>query len=323
MTIVITMAKLILAMALGFYLGKKEVLDANTVKKVSSIIVTFTGPAMVLGSVADMGGQSLESVLTLLIYGMICYACLPFIGYLFGKLLKVDKDLVGTYMLTILLCNNTFMGFPVVQSLFGNDAVFLTAVLHFAFNIMFYTLGLAVIRKDGARTEMSKCCGKDEQQMKSESKSFRWKNLINPGTIAAIAAMIIFFGGLEVPAIIVQPVTFVGALTMPLSMILIGANMSRYKMKEVLGDWRIYLVALVRLLLLPVLVYITASLVLTDTRLVQIAAITFGMPVAALVAMGTAEYEKQGKVGAIAVAFTTICSMITIPIWAILLGVSL
>ena len=323
MTIVITMAKLILAMALGFYLGKKEVLNAETVKKVSSIIVTFTGPAMVLGSVADMGGQSIRSVLVLLIYGTICYGCLPFVGYLMGRLLKVDRDLAGTYMLTILLCNNTFMGFPVVQSLFGNDAIFLTAVLHFAFNIMFYTLGLSVIRKDGKRTELEKQFEKDGPTATFVKSTFRWKNIINPGTIAAIAAMIIFFGGLEVPAIIVEPVTFVGALTMPLSMILIGANMSRYKMKEVLGDWRIYVVACARLMLVPIVIFFTSRLVFSDMRLVQIATITFGMPVAALVAMGPAEYEKQGKVGAIAVAFTTICSMLTIPIWALILGVTL
>lgn len=322
MTIVITMAKLILAMALGFYLGKKEVLDAATVKKVSSIIVTFTGPAMVLGSVTDMGGQSVESVLTLLIYGLIVYACLPFIGFLLGKVLKVDRDLSGTYMLTILLCNNTFMGFPVVQSLFGNDAIFLTSVLHFAFNIMFYTLGLAVIRKDGKLTEMSQRYGNDGPTAVLIKNKFQWKNLINPGTIAAILAMIIFFGGLKVPAVIAEPVSFVGALTMPLSMILIGANMSRYQLKEVMGDWRIYVVAVMRLILLPIIIYLTASLVFEDIRLVQIATITFGMPVAALVAMGTAEYEKQGKVGAIAVAFTTICSMISIPLWAIILGVS-
>lgn len=306
MTIVITMAKLILAMALGFYLGKKQILDATTIKKISSVIVTFTGPAMVLGSVSDMGGRSVESVFTLLVYGLICYICLPFLGFGLGKLLRVDKDLMGTYTLTVLLCNNTFMGFPVVQSLFGNEAVFLTAVLHFAFNIMFYTLGLALIRKDAAVR------GED---------GFSWKKIINPGTIAAILAMVIFFCRLPVPALIAEPVSFVGALTMPLSMILIGANMSQYGGKEIFGDWRIYVVTVIRLMVIPAIILFTSSLVFTENRLVQIATITFGMPVAALVAMGTAEYEKQGKVGAIAVAFTTICSMLTIPIWAILLGV--
>lgn len=308
MTIVITMVKLFAAMLLGFYLGKKDVLDPATSKKMSSVIVKYTGPALVINSVTSMTGTDPMSVVSALLFGACCYAVLPLIGWMFAKLLRVEKGLVGTYILTILLCNNSFMGYPVVQALFGEGAIFFTSIIHLGFNIMFYTLGLALIRRD-ANTETG--------------EKFDPKTLINSGTIAAIIVLFIFFTGISIPEVVVTPFGFIGGLTMPLSMMIIGANMSNYRLKEVFGDARMYALAIARLILVPLLVWQVMRIFINDSYLIQVATITFGMPVAALVAMGTAPYDKQGKVGAVAVAFTTICSLVTIPLWALFLGVGL
>lgn len=306
MTIVATMVKLFAAMLLGFYLGKKNVFDPDTCKKLSHVIIHISGPALVLSSVASMKDIKPMSVITALVFGIVCYAVLPFVGWVFAKLLHVEKDLVGTYILTILFCNNSFMGFPVVQAMFGDEAIFFTSIIHFGFNIMFYTVGLALISKDASA---------------NSGKGFDAKTLINPGMIAAIIVVIIFFTGITLPEVIVAPFSFIGSLTMPLAMMVIGGNMSQYELKEVISDKKIYAVAVARLLVIPFIIYLIMSTFITDKYLIQVTTITFAMPVAALVAMGTAPYERQGKVGAVAVAFSTICSLLTIPIWAIFLGV--
>ena len=304
--IVTTMVKLFAAMLLGLYLGKKGVLDSSTNKKMSSVIVNVTGPALVINSVTSLEGTDPKAVIGILIYGIVIYCLLPFIGWAVAKMLRVDKDLVGTYILTILLCNNSFMGFPVVQAFLGDKAIFYTSILHFGFNIMFYALGLSLIRKDAGDTS---------------NEGIKIRDLINTGTIAAIVVIIIFFGRLSIPTVVAEPFGFVGSMTMPLSMMIIGANMAQYKLKTIFYSRRMYVITAIRLFVIPALIYVTANMFLKDTYSVQVATLTFGMPCAALVAMGTAPYKKQGKVGAVAVAFTTICSMISIPIWAVLLGI--
>ena len=306
MTIVATMVKLFAAMLLGVYLGKKGIFDPVTSKKLSGVIVNISGPALVLSSVTSMQGIEGSSVLSALIFGACCYVVLPLVGYVFAKALRVEKDLVGTYILTILLCNNSFMGFPVVQAMLGDEAIFFTSITHFGFNIMFYTVGLALIQKDAST---------------DTGEKFNWKSVINAGTIAAIAVIIIFFGKITLPEVVVAPFSFVGGLTMPLAMIIIGANMSQYPMKEVFGNKKMYALAVMRLVIVPLLILAVMKVFITDTYLIQVSVITFAMPCAALVAMATAPYEKQGKVGAVAVAFTTICSLVTIPVWAIILGI--
>lgn len=306
MTIVTTMVKLFAAMILGFVLGKKDIFDPTTCKKLSKVIVNITGPALVLCSVASTDGTDPKLVMTAFVFGVTCYLVLPFLGFAFAKAMRVEKGLTGTYILTILLCNNAFMGFPVVQAMLGEEAIFFTSILHFGFNIMFYALGLALVRRDVSL---------------ESGEKFKLRSLLNSGTVAAILVMIIFFGKMPLPELVTAPLSFVGNLTMPLSMIIIGANMAQYSLKEVFSDKRMYALAVMRLILVPLIIYGVMVLLHMDSYLIKVATITFGMPVAALVAMATAPYEKQGKVGAVAVAFTTIFSLITIPLWAILLGV--
>jgi hypothetical protein len=47
-------------------------------------------------------------------------------------------------------------------------------------------------------------------------------------------------------------------------------------------------------------------------------AMTMGMPVGSMVAMGSSKYEKQGRIGSISVVMSTICSMVTIPVLAVI-----
>ncbi|MGN0312007.1 MAG: AEC family transporter [Lachnospiraceae bacterium] len=305
MTIVATMVKLFATMLVGFYLGKKDIFSPEICKKLSWVIVNISGPAIVLASVTSMEGAAGDSVVVALIFGACCYAVLPFVGWVFAKLLRVDKDLTGTYILTILLCNNTFMGFPVVQALLGDEAIFYTSIIHFGFNIMFYAVGLALIQKD-ANTD--------------SGEKFNPRKLINTGTISGILVVILFFGGIELPMVVAEPLDFIGGLTMPMSMLVIGANMSQYNLKEVFGDKRMYILSVMRLVIVPLLIWLIMQPLIHDKFLIKVTTITFAMPVAALVAMGTAPYEKQGKTGAVAVAFTTLCSLITIPMWALFLG---
>ncbi|MGN0169886.1 MAG: AEC family transporter [Lachnospiraceae bacterium] len=305
MTIAATMIKLFATMLIGFYLGKKDIFSREICKKMSWVIVNISGPAIVLASVTSMGEDAGGSVLIALVFGACCYAVLPFVGWAFAKLLRVDKDLVGTYTLTILLCNNTFMGFPVVQALLGEEAIFYTTIIHFGFNMMFYAVGLALIQKDANA---------------DSGEKFHFKSLINPGSIAGILVIILFFGRIGLPQLVAEPLSFIGGLTMPLSMLIIGANMSQYKLKEVFGDKKMYLLSVMRLIIVPLLIWMVMQPIIHDQYLIKVTVITFAMPVASLVAMGTAPYEKQGKTGAVAVAFTTLCSLITIPLWAIVLG---
>lgn len=304
MVIAVTMAKLLTAMLIGLYLGKKGILDHHTKNKMSELVLMFTSPALCIASVTTIKERNDSLVMSLLLIGVVMYLLLPVLGYFIAKILRVNKDLTGTYTCMIIFSNTAFMGYPVVQALFGDEAIFYTLILHMPFNILFYSLALYLFAKDGG--------GKSK---------FEWRKLINTGLISGILALVLYFSKWDMPDLIAEPLKFVGNTTMPLSMIIIGASLSVFSLKEVFGQPRLYLMSAIRLFGMPVLTFLFLTLMTDNRMIIQVGTIISGMPIASMVAMGSAEYEKQGRHAALAVALTTIFSMITIPIVAMILGV--
>lgn len=302
MTIAVTMCKLLAAMAVGFFMTRKQILNADTNKRLSSLIIKVTCPLLIVSSAGTVGAGSEADVLLLLLAGAVTYLVLPLLSVLLVKPLRVDKDCEGTYRCMLMLSNCTLMGYPVVEAIFGSHAIFYTSIFHFGFNILFFAYGTFLIDRDAG-----------------VASKFEPRRLLNSGLIAGVLALAIYFFKLDLPELISVPMSFLGGITTPLSMIVIGGSIAGSSIKD-FGDRRLYLVTVFRLLVVPALAFLAMRLVTDNSELIGIVTITMGMPIAALVAMGSSAYEKQGRTASVAVVFTTLCSMVTIPIMIALLG---
>lgn len=303
MTIAVTMCKLLAAMGVGFFLTRRQVLDAEANKKFSSMIIKVTCPLLIVSSADSVSAGSEADVLLLLIAGAATYLLLPLLSSLIVKLLRVEKDCTGTYRCMIMLSNCMFMGYPVVEALFGGYAVFYATVFHFGFNILFFAYGTYLIDKDAGVVSR-----------------FEPKRLLNPGVIAGVLALAIYFFKLKLPPIILEPMGFIGGITTPLSMIVIGGSLAGSSLGAVFREKKLYIFSLIRLVIIPAIAFLVMRLLTDDAAIIGIVTVTMGMPVAALVAMSSAPYEKQGTIASASVVMTTLLSMITIPIMALLLN---
>ncbi len=223
--------------------------------------------------------------------------------------MRVPAHLRGTYMCMFIFSNNIFMGYPVVQALFGDSAIFYITIFNMPFNLLFFTLALHYFRKDAAI---------ENSIVEMEKVSIR--SIVNNGLLAAVAALVIYFANIPLPDIFYECIGFVGNITTPLSMIIIGASMAAASFKEIKTEKGIWPMLPIRLGLIPLFVWAFMHLWTNDATIISICTIGAGMPVASLVAMGSAPYERQGKTAAIGVVISTLCSLVTIPIMVLLLG---
>lgn len=309
MVIATTMCKLLAAMIVGFFLFRKKILTEETNKKLSAMIVQVTCPCIILNSVSSVSHDDPQMVLKLFLAGIVMYAIFPFIAYLVTGLMRVPKYLRGTYMCMLIFSNNSFMGYPVVQALFGESAIFYITIFNMPFNILFFSLALHLFKKDAAIGAGA-----------FEKEKMKLRSFINNGIIAAAAALVIYFANIPMPDIFFECVGFIGNITTPLSMIIIGSSMAAASFKEIKTEKGIWPMLPVRLIGMPLLVWGFMHLVTDDPVLISICTIGAGMPVASLVAMGSAPYERQNKSASIGVVISTLCSLITIPVMAVLLG---
>ena len=107
------------------------------------------------------------------------------------------------------------MGFPIMKALFGNDAVFYTALFNILFNLEVFTLGVILINYG------------NDVKMKLNPK-----NLLSPGVISSVIAIFIYFLEIPVPDVLANCCEMVGDMTTPLAMMIIGATLANIKIKD-------------------------------------------------------------------------------------------
>ncbi len=309
MIIASTMCKLLVAMLVGFYLFRKGILNAEVNAKLSAMIVQITCPCIILNSISTVSHDDPQMILKLFLAGVVMYMIFPILARLLTKIMRVPAHLRGTYMCMFIFSNNSFMGYPVVQALFGDSAIFYITIFNMPFNILFFTLAMHYFQKDAAIEAHN--LEKHKPQLRS---------LINNGIIASVAALVIYFANIQMPDIFYTCVGFIGNITTPLSMIIIGSSMAAASFKEIKTERGIWPMLPIRLGLMPLIVWAFMHLWTNDPTIISICTIGAGMPVASLVAMGSAPYPRQNKAASIGVVVSTLCSLITIPIMAALLG---
>ncbi|WP_237266979.1 AEC family transporter [Thermoclostridium stercorarium] len=124
---------------------------------------------------------------------------------------------------------------------------------------------------------------------------------------------------MPVPESVKSAVNYIGDMTMPLSMLIIGALISTAKIKELVNDARVYYVSAVRLILMPLLAYGILYLLGVPEQIVSIIVTALAMPVAATTTIFADLFDKDAVFASKAVMVSTILSVITAPVIVALL----
>lgn len=298
------MTMLFLIMALGYVILKLKVVDESFSKTFSKLILRVTMPAMVLSSVLDLTErQALRDVLMALgIAFALFFIILPVSGLLLAKIFRVKKGSTGLYVFMNTFSNVGFMGFPVIEALSGSVGLFYAAIYNLVFNLSVFTLGVWLMNKD-----------------KGQNEKFDFKLLFTPGVIVAILALVVYFTNIKLPALICDAVRSVGSITSPSAMLIIGCTLAKMDVKSVFSDWRIYPWTIVKQLIIPLLLWIPFSMLITNETLLTVTFILFAMPVANNAVLFANTYDGDSALAARSVFITTLFSLITVPlcVWLI------
>ncbi len=297
MVVINVMLKLFLIIGLGYFMMKKKFLNDETVRKLNRIVLYITTPALIFASVCGDNNASMDVVLYVFVVSIIFYVTLPIVSVILIKGLRIKKPREGLFIFMTIFSNVGFIGFPVMQSIFGNTAVFYTAIFNLLFNLEVYTLGVVLINHD-----------------KGEKASIDFKNLLSPGVVAAIVSIIIFFTNVQMPSLLVETADMVGDMTAPLAMILIGANLAIINVKEVFNDFMVYPFTFAKQILLPIIAYPVIAYFIKDPLVQGITLVNLAMPVGNSAVLFATQYDHDVGLAAKTVFITTLFSIFTIPL---------
>ncbi len=292
-----TMLKLFLLLVLGFVLFKCHIFDEYTNKKISSLIVNVASPMLIISSIAGVEGNNKSIVFLMIGAGILMYIGFIILGKIINRIFPFPKKDWPVYECMVVFANTGFMGYPVLLDVFGQEAVFYASLIHMAFNFFVYTYAIMCLTKG------------DDSEFK-----LNFKQLLTPGIILIFVGIFIYLFDIQLPSVLMDTINSVGSLTAPLSMMMIGSSLAVYPIKDSFTDWRSYVFAFVRLIIVPFVTMIMCRLLHIDSYYANITIITNAMPVGSMVLMLATQYNANVKIVTRNIVVSTLLSVITIPI---------
>ena len=97
-------------------------------------------------------------------------------------------------------------------------------------------------------------------------------------------------------------------------MLIIGSTLAGIPLRDVFSDFRVYIVTIVRLIIVPVLTFFLLHLFVTDALMLGVLTALSAMPSATNTTMLCMEYGGNEQFAAKGVFLTTLFSVVTIPL---------
>ena len=283
------MMTLFALVVVGYAAGKLGYLGGDFDRQLSSVVINITCPALILSSAMTGELPDRRYILPLLLISTLTYILLAAAGFWLPRLLTKRRDDEGAVGFALMFGNVGFMGYPVVASIFGHEAVFYAAVLNVVNTFAVFTVGTVLIT------------GRNEV----EGGRFQKKVLYSTPMLAAYLTM---------------GIVALGAITVPAALLIIGSSMSHLSLRTMLGNRTVYATTLLRLVLLPVGVHFLMRALGFDPFVVNINTLVIAMPVATYGTILCLKYEKDTTMITAVTFVTTLLAMVSIPLLVMLLG---
>ena len=230
------MLVILFGMAMGYLAHRLGYLGGETDQKLSKIILNITMPCLIVASVAT--GDELPGaaeILSVLKVAAVFYGMELLLSAVVPRLLGGTDKQKGVWRYTLVFPNMAFIGYPVAVALFGPEALFYAVILVLPFNLLAYSLGPLML---------------------AGRAKFRWQQLTSPCIIASVIALVVALGHIRLPAIVGECAGFVGNLTTPLSLLVVGSLLAGLTVGKVFASPRLWALTAVRLLVLPALLWL-------------------------------------------------------------------
>lgn len=296
---IVVMMTLFALVIVGYVGSKLGYLGGDFDRQLSKLVINITCPALILSSAMTGELPDRRFILPLLLISVITYIVLAGIAFILPRYLTKKKDDEGVLGFALMFGNVGFMGYPVVASIFGHEAVFYAAVLNVVNTFAVFTIGTILVT------------GKSEV----EGERFQKKVLYSTPMLAAYLTMAIVALEIDnIPEAISQPLTMLGNITVPAALLIIGSSMSQLSLRALLGNFSVYATALFRLAILPIGVYYLCILLGFSEFVVNINTVVIAMPVATYGTILCLKYGKDTTTITEVTFITTLLSMVSIPL---------
>ena len=286
-------------MVVGFLCNRRKLLNAVAIKGITELLVLIVTPCVIVHSfiqqrfaaslLGDLGWALAMSVFAHAVGAAIAFLCLH----------DRNPNRGGVLRFATIFSNAGFMGIPLEYALLGADGVFFGAMYVVVFNLVCWSLGVAVM-----------CRGMKNVGLRAL--------FVNAGTVGVALGLPFFLFSLKLPEVVGRPVAMLADLNTPLAMIMVGWYLAETDFRPVLRCCAAYGVAALRLVAVPLVVIaafagVRACVPALNPVMAVAISTAAAAPTAALTTVIAARYDKDVSTATSLVSGTTLLSILTMP----------
>lgn len=281
----------------GFICHKVGIYTDKASRLTTDLLFYIVAPAIIIRSFCGM--EYNRSALTGLLLALLGGILFHVIGIVFATVLfnKSDKDTSCIFKYACCYGNVGYMALPLAQAILGDEGVFYCSVILVPFNILSFTHGVGIMQKKEAKSKIN---------IK--------KLIVNPGVIGVAIGLPLFLLQVKLPQVIYSPVSYIADLNTPLAMVMFGTYLASADWKTIFSDKRIFVSALVKAILVPLITIGCLKLFGYGGTLLAACALSASAPTASNTVMFAAKYDRDTALASKVTAFISVLSILTMPV---------
>ncbi|MBP0973181.1 MAG: AEC family transporter [Oscillospiraceae bacterium] len=279
---------------------KLKLLTKQTVTELSGLVLKVVNPIVILMAYQRENKPELVHnlgwtfLLTVIAYAVACA-----VAYLGIRDREGQETVIERF--SSIYSNCGFMGIPLVMAMFGYEGVFYLTAFLTGFNALVWSHGVMMMS--------------GERSLKSLTKV-----LTSPAIIAIVVGMVLFFFNITLPSLLSETFEMVGNLNTPLAMIVAGATIAQTNLIKVLTKPRVFYVAALKLLVIPLLCIVIFRFLPLDQTVEMTVLAASAAPSAAICTMMSLMYGRNAAYASEIFGMTTLLSIATMPFMMMVYG---
>ena len=282
-------------MAIGFVIKKINLLADDAETMLSRLLSNIFIPAL---TVKTFSGQfrpeNLQENGTYLLFGVVTLAIASAFGFGLARFFSKDWYLRRVYAYSLVIANMGYMGYPLVNAMFGEEALMHMMVFCLPMSMFIYSVGLLLLNP--------------------QSRKSPWKAMCNPMLAGMVLGALLGLLEIPLPSVIPNMLELLSNCMAPVAMLITGIVIAKYPLKTLYRDPAVYVATLLRLIVIPVVVVLLLRAFGAPESVVSISLCATALPAGLNSVIFPAAYGGDVRPGAGMALISNVLGLITIPL---------
>ncbi len=289
-------------MLIGALLKKKGVIDEGGKKCLSDLCISIVIPCNIFKScLIDFDADILKACAALLGSAVVMQLlCLTLNKFIFDRYPAQQKKVLQYCTIVPM---SGFLGNPIAEGIYNEVGVLYTSIFLIPMRIVMWSVGTTYF-----------VAGETVDRRRVV------KNVLtHPCLVTIYLGLLCMVTQVQLPSVVLNTVKYIGNCNSALTMFIVGTILVDVPLKSICSrDTAAF--SVLRLVLLPAAALGVGLLLRLEPTALGVSVLMTGMPAGATAAIFAAKYGSDAPFATRCVVFTTLLSMLTLPLWAYIVG---